>query len=87
MLFFYLFYFSFHSFSPLENLLTFNSSNSHRFTVNYYRTMKKGAILLAKKKRNLSTVEKITRVVAVLMLIGTLGAIILQVALTAMNYK
>jgi len=33
------------------------------------------------------TVEKITRVVAVLMLIGTLGAIILQVALTAMNYK
>ena len=78
MLFFYLFYFSFHSFSTLENLLTFNSSNSHRFTVNYYRT---------KKKRNLSTVEKITRVVAVLMLIGTLGAIILQVALTAMNYK
>ena len=43
--------------------------------------------MLAKKKRNLSTVEKITRVVAVLMLIGTLGAIILQVALTAMNYK
>ena len=78
MLFFYLFYFSFQPFSLLENLLTFNSSNSHRFTVNYYR---------AKKKRNLSTVEKITRVVAVLMLIGTLGAIILQVALTAMNYK
>ena len=87
MLFFYLLSFSFHSFSLLENLLTFNSSNSHRFTVNYYRTQKKGAILLAKKKRNLSTVEKITRVVAVLMLIGTLGAIILQVALTAMNYK
>ena len=43
--------------------------------------------MLAKKKRNRSTVEKITRVVAVLMLIGTLGAIILQVALTAMNYK
>ena len=87
MLFFYLFYFSFQPFSLLENLLTFNSSNSRRFTVNYYRAKKKGAILLAKKKRNLSTVEKITRVVAVLMLIGTLGAIILQVALTAMNYK
>ncbi len=87
MLFFYLLSFSFQPFSLLENLLTFNSSNSRRFTVNYYRTKKKGAILLAKKKRNLSTVEKITRVVAVLMLIGTLGAIILQVALTAMNYK
>ena len=34
-----------------------------------------------------STVEKITRVVAVLMLIGTLGAIVLQVALTILNYK
>ena len=78
MLFFYLLSFSFQPFSLLENLLTFNSSNSRRFTVNYYRT---------KKKRNLSTVEKITRVVAVLMLIGTLGAIILQVALTALNYK
>ncbi len=87
MLFFYLLSFSFQPFSLLENLLTFNSSNSRRFTVNYYRTKKKGAILLAKKKRNLSTVEKITRVVAVLMLIGTLGAIILQVALTALNYK
>ena len=87
MLFFYLLSFSFQPFSLLENLLTFNSSNSRRFTVNYYRTKKKGAILLAKKKRNLSTVEKITRVVAVLMLIGTIGAIILQVALTAMNYK
>ena len=43
--------------------------------------------MLAKKKRNLSTVEKITRVVAVLMLIGTLGAIVLQVALTILNYK
>jgi len=43
--------------------------------------------VLAKKKRNLSTVEKITRVVAVLMLIGTLGAIVLQVALTILNYK
>ena len=42
---------------------------------------------MAKKKRHLSTVEKITRVVAVLMLIGTLGALILQVALTALNYK
>ena len=87
MLFFYLLSFSFQPFSLLENLLTFNSSNSRRFKVNYYRTKKKGAILLAKKKRNLSTVEKITRVVAVLMLIGTLGAIILQVALTALNYK
>ncbi|WP_298730299.1 DUF4044 domain-containing protein [uncultured Granulicatella sp.] len=42
---------------------------------------------MANKKRNLSTVEKITRVVAVLMLIGTLGAIVLQVALTILNYK
>ncbi|MDO4872877.1 DUF4044 domain-containing protein [uncultured Granulicatella sp.] len=42
---------------------------------------------MVRKKRNLSTVEKLTRVVAVLMLIGTLGVILLQLVLTVLNYK
>ena len=43
--------------------------------------------MLAKKNVIFQQLKKITRVVAVLMLIGTLGAIIFQVALTAMNYN
>ena len=40
-----------------------------------------------KQKRNLSTMEKITRVVVWFMLLATLGVIVFQFAMTVMNYK
>lgn len=40
-----------------------------------------------KQKRNLSTMEKITRVVVWFMLIATLGVIVFQVAVTWMNFR
>ena len=52
----------------------------------------KGEILVSRKpskkqKRNLSTMEKITRVVVWFMLLATLGVIVFQFAMTVMNYK
>ena len=52
----------------------------------------KGEIFVSRKprtkqKRNLSTMEKITRVVVWFMLIATLGVIVFQFAMTVMNYK
>lgn len=40
-----------------------------------------------KPKRNLSTMEKITRVVVWFMLIATLGLIVFQFAMTVINFK